>query len=140
MTSPVILVVEPNLTLRHRIGEWLEAGGYDDVMLCPGPSEPHYRCVGVEPGSCPLAKAADVVVVDLHQRSDDALQGVPGWELLFLYLQEGKRVVAITGPIDAVRLIEDDYVRLVERPIDAPRLVAALSQVGASIAVEECAR
>ena len=136
MRSPVILVVEPNRSLRHRIGEWLEAGGYDDVMLCPGPSEPHYRCVGVEPGSCPLAKAADVVVVDLHQRSDDALQGTPGWELLFLYLQEGKRVVALTGPSDPVRPIEDDDVRVVERPIDAAQLVAAVSQLGAATHVQ----
>ena len=89
----VVLVVAGE-DVRAGIGPRLEEGGFE-VMLCPGPRGPEYRCVGGRVGACPLANGADVVVLDAWLPGDDALDGTPSEELLGLYLASGRPVALL---------------------------------------------
>lgn len=128
MSNPVVLLVEPSDVIRRAIGSWLEREAYD-VMSCPGPGEPDYVCIATTGRLCPLAHGADVVVLDLHQRSDAVEAGTPGWQLLLYYFEQGKNIVALTGDEDAVHPMPDDRVAVVTRPADRESLLAALRRV-----------
>jgi hypothetical protein len=60
----VVLVVEAEPAERELFSSWLEESGFT-VLACPGPTEPDFTCVGDRKGTCPLADAADVVVLDM---------------------------------------------------------------------------
>ena len=96
--AKTVLVVEADFVERERLGDALEAAGYE-VLLCAGPLEPDYACIGGREGWCPLMDKADVVVLDLMLESDVVGVGTPSSELLSLYMASGKRVVAL-GPSD----------------------------------------
>ena len=89
-----VLVVEADADERRRFGEWLERAGYQ-VLLCPGPSEPDYTCVGSRTGACPLADSADLVVLDMSLESEAVVMGTAAEELLGLYLMAGHDVVVL---------------------------------------------
>jgi DNA-binding response OmpR family regulator len=94
-TGRTVLLVECSETVRDRVGGWLEREGFE-VLACPGPTEPEYRCVATRGGTCPLAAAADLVVIDLWLESDRALKGTSGRRLLQFYVSKGLPVVALT--------------------------------------------
>lgn len=96
-----MLLVERDPTERRRMGGWLEEAGFG-VETCPGPTHPDFTCIGGRTGSCPLAAAADVVVLNLRLASDEAMQGTPGWHLLTVYIELGKPVVALVSEDDPV--------------------------------------
>jgi DNA-binding response OmpR family regulator len=100
----VVLVVEHDAELRDRMGEWLEEAGFD-VLACPGPTRPDYTCVAGREKPCPLAHAADVVVLDLWLASDSVLSGTSSTELLTYYLSSEKPVVALSARHDHTRLV-----------------------------------
>ena len=128
MKQPCILLVEPDNDMRRRMSAWLEDEGYEDVLICPGPSEPEYTCLGGKGSACPLADAADIVVVDLRLRSDVMLMGTPGWQLMLYYYEKGKKIVAISGPQDPLNLRPDEQVTVIGRPVErAPFLQAVRS-------------
>jgi CheY-like chemotaxis protein len=89
-----VLVVEPDEDERGRLGEVLEGAGYR-VMACPGPGAPEYTCMGGWEGYCPLIERADVVVLDTWLPSDEVGFGTSSDELLQLYTNSGRTVVAI---------------------------------------------
>jgi CheY-like chemotaxis protein len=127
----VVLVVEHDPELRDGIGAWLEAEGHE-VMACPGPSAPDYGCVGERRGSCPLATAADAVVLDLWLAGDRELVGTGAMELLARYLTLGRPVVALAARAedDAVsRLFADDPVAVVEWPPERHELCETVEAV-----------
>ena len=126
MTQPSILVVESDNDERRRISGWLDEAGYAEVMFCPGPAGPDYTCIGGRGRPCPLSDAADVVVVDLHLRSDEVMQGTPGWQLMLFYYEHGKKVVAISGADDAVRPRPDDQVLVIDRPVERESFLRAV--------------
>ena len=126
MRHPCMLVVESDDDERRRISAWLDDAGYHEVLMCPGPSEPDYTCVGSRCGVCPLSNAADVVIVDLRQRSDEALTGTAGWELMLFYYDQGKQIVAITDAETSVLAREDDQLVRVQRPLDRERFLGAV--------------
>src|SRR5512141_3123813 len=69
-----VLVVEADAAERERYGSWLEGSGFD-VLMCPGPTEPDYTCVGARDGVCPLAEEASVVVLDMSTESEAVMMG-----------------------------------------------------------------
>src|SRR5712691_7819822 len=75
-----VLLVERSRDVRDRIGGWLEEAGYD-VLNCPGPTAPDYRCVAGRGGSCPFVHGADAVVLDLLLDSDAVLEGTSAVDL-----------------------------------------------------------
>lgn len=87
-------MVQSDPVERERFGSWLEQAGFE-VVLCPGPTEPDYTCVGAREGMCPLAAEADVVVLDMSLDSEAMMVGTAAEELLGLYLVAGRRVVVI---------------------------------------------
>jgi hypothetical protein len=89
-----VLVVEADASERIRFGGWLERAGFD-VLVCPGPTEPDYTCLGSRGRTCPLAAMSDLVVLDMSLESEAVVMGTPAEELLGLYLVSGHRVVVL---------------------------------------------
>ena len=117
-----VLVVEADGAERERFGSWLEAAGYD-ILVCPGPTEPDYTCVGARDGVCPLVEEADVVVLDMSTESEAFLLGTAAEELLALYLLSGARVVVLgSHPGDEL----EGQLRRIHRHPDRPELVDAV--------------
>jgi len=104
-SNGVVLLVESDPELRDRVGGWFEEEGFE-VMACSGPSRPDYTCVARRRGSCALAHAADVVVMDLWLGSDQAMIGTSSTQLLSYYLGSGKPVLAISARHDHGRLLK----------------------------------
>ena len=125
MTRGTVLLVESQDETRNMIGYWLEEAGYE-VLLCPGPGEPDYVCLGGRGLACPLAEPADVVVLGMQLRSDDMQQGTPGWLLLAFYVEQGKQVIAITSERDPVHPLPDDQVTVLTHPVDRNEILDAL--------------
>jgi CheY-like chemotaxis protein len=125
MSIGTVLIVESQEDARRTMADWLEAADFE-VLLCPGPGEPDYICLGGRGLACPLAQPADVVVVSMRLRSDDMMQGTPGWVLLSYYAEQGKRVVALTSERDAIHPLSDEQVTVLTRPVDRQELVDAV--------------
>lgn len=122
----VVLVVDQDSEPREQMAGWLMEAGYE-VLTCPGPVAPSYTCVGGRGGLCPLAAAADVVVLNLELASDTVLAGTPALKLLCYYLGLGKGVVTLGRPGDSVRPFEQERVVLVGRPADRGALLRAVA-------------
>lgn len=117
-----ILVVEADPAERERLGSWLEGSGFD-ILLCPGPTEPDYTCVGSRDGVCPLVEDADVVILDMCTESEAVVMGTAAEELLALYLLSGSRVVVLGS--HAGDEVEGQLRRLPRHP-DRPDLMSAV--------------
>jgi hypothetical protein len=117
-----VLVVEADAAERSRFGAWLEHVGYD-VVECPGPTEPDYTCLGSRGGTCPLAAAAAIVVLDMSLESEGVVMGTPAEELLGRYLMAGHRVVVL-GSHPGEEL--PGQLRRLRRHPDREELVAAV--------------
>ena len=121
-----ILVVEADPGERERYGSWLEGSGFE-VVMCPGPTEPDYTCVGARDGVCPLVEEAGVVVLDMSTESEAVMMGTASEEILALYLLTGTRVVVLGS--HAGEEIEGQLVRLHRHPergqlVDAVRILS----------------
>jgi len=89
-----VLVVESDPTERERLAAALEGDGFQ-VLLCSGPTEPDYTCIGSRSGTCPLATEGAVVVLDMRLNSEMVMAGTPAEDLLGMYLESGHPVVAL---------------------------------------------
>jgi len=120
-----VLVVEADPAERERYGSWLEGSGFD-VLVCPGPTEPDYTCVGARDGLCPLVEEADVVVLDMSTESEAVMMGTAAEEILALYLITGTCVVVLgSHPGEPV---EGQLVRLHRHP-DRAGLLEAVGEL-----------
>jgi hypothetical protein len=124
-TGGGVLVVEADPAERGRFGAWLERAGFQ-VLVCPGPTEPDYTCVGSRAGACPLASEANLVVLDMSLQSEGVVMGTPAEELLGLYLLAGHRVVVLgSHPGDEV----PGQLRRLRRHPERGELVAAVREL-----------
>jgi hypothetical protein len=89
-----VLLVESDGRERERLGKALEDAGYQ-VIACPGPIAPDYRCIGGREGYCPLLEHADVVVLDPWLAGDEFGVGTSSDELLELYAGSGRTVFVL---------------------------------------------
>ena len=89
-----VLLVESDPEELARMAGWVEREGFE-AFTCPGPTEPEYTCIGSRGGTCPLASAASVVVLDMSLDSDVVMLGTAAEDLLGLYLLGGHRVIAL---------------------------------------------
>jgi DNA-binding response OmpR family regulator len=117
-----VLLVERSRGVRDRIGRWLEDAGYD-VLGCPGPTAPEYRCVAGKGGSCPLVPGADAVVLDLSLESDAVLEGTSALDLLGYYLGSGLPVVVLTHEDEPVHLFSEENLTILSWPPDHREMV-----------------
>ncbi|SRR6266540_6521355 len=97
-----ILVVSDDETVREAVSAWLDSVGLE-VMSCPGPTRPEYRCVAGRGRRCALAHATDVVVLDPWLAGDAAMEGTSPHELLSYYRWEGRPVVLLARGGDGRR-------------------------------------
>ncbi|HEU4354269.1 MAG TPA: hypothetical protein VFT27_01645 [Actinomycetota bacterium] len=118
-----VLVVEADLAERERFGSWLEGAGFD-VLVCPGPTEPDYTCVGARDGVCPLLEEADVAVLDMSTDSEAVMMGTAAEEILGLYLLSSARIVVL-GSHPGEQL--EGRLRRLPRHPDRAELLAAVS-------------
>lgn len=120
-----VLLVDSDAEERTRLGKALEDAGFQ-VLGCPGPSSPDYRCIGTRAGHCPLVEQADAVVLDLWTRGDELGVGTSAEELLELYLSAGRPVVALgPGGWLADPTADESVIRVGDHP-DAQALVHAV--------------
>ncbi len=122
-----VLIIEADPAERGRLGSFLEQVGMT-VLLCPGPTEPDYTCVGVREGACPLVETANAVVLDMSLDSEAVMEGATAEELLDMYLSTGRPVVMLGSyrvdqvPGQLVRLSRhperDELVRVVLSMLD----------------------
>ena len=89
-----VLVVEHDPTERERLASALEGDGFQ-ILLCSGPIEPDYTCIGSRSGTCPLATEEAVVVLDMSLDGELVMMGTPAEELLEMYLGSGHPVLAL---------------------------------------------
>lgn len=123
--APLVLVVEPDREVRELLRRWL-AGTGAEVLFCPGPRAPRYRCVGGQGGPCPLAEAADVVVLDLDLDSEVAGEGTACEELVSYYTGLGTPVVAFGPYAQVVRPYAESGVRAIGWPVRREELIKAV--------------
>jgi hypothetical protein len=121
------LIVEADAGERERLGDALEANGLE-VLLCSGPTAPDYTCIGSRDQVCPLARSADVIVLDLWLESDTVLAGTPGGELLAFYRASGKPVVTISRPVAIDATVDEDLIHL-ERWPHPDQVVSAVDRL-----------
>jgi hypothetical protein len=121
-----VLLVEADAEERDRMGSWLEEDG-SQVIMCTGPTEPDYTCLGARAGACPLADGASVVVLDMSTRSEGVAMGTASEDLLGMYLLAGAKVVALgSHPGEGIR---GSLVRLRRHP-KREDLVGAVRSLG----------
>jgi len=99
MEKRTVLVVIPERGRREEVASWIE--GEHDTMTCPGPQGPE-ACLGLRGPRCPLAGAADLVILDMGEADDPIGGTVAGWELLNAYLDQGLPVIALASPGDTM--------------------------------------
>jgi hypothetical protein len=126
--STVVLVVEQDPGPRRRLAGWLTQAGCQ-VLTCPGPVAPGYTCLGGRGEPCPLALAAELVVLDLELASDTVMEGTPALELLGYYLAQGKSVVALGRPGQGVSPFQDERVVLLAWPPERRALLRAVARL-----------
>lgn len=119
-----VLLVESTPSELERLGKALDDAGYE-VIACPGPTAPNYRCVGGREGYCPLVERADVVVLDPWLSGDELGVGTSADVLAELYASRGRTVILLgsAGWLDP--FAGGNVVSLGERP-DAGSVVAAV--------------
>ncbi|GEM_PF-1433151 len=117
-----VLVVERSEETRGLVGRWLEEAGFD-VMACPGPTGPDYRCVAGRGRPCPLVHGADAVVLDLWLESDMMVEGTSGIDLLGYYLGSGMPVLALTHGSEPVHLFCEEDLATLAGPLDRREVV-----------------
>jgi DNA-binding response OmpR family regulator len=120
-----VLVVESEEWIRDLLVPWLRDAEFQ-VVTCPGPQGPDFICAGATKEGCPLAKDAELIVLDLELESDLLMCGVAAWELLHYYRSMDKPVVVLTGFEDAIRPLPDDRIAVLSRPPDRDGLVEAI--------------
>ena len=117
-----VLVVESGHVERERLAAALEGDGFE-VMLCSGPTDPDYTCLGARLGRCPLAMDGCVVVLDMDLDSDVVVQGTSAEGLLGFYLETHHRVVSLNSrPMGT----EDDHLIQLRRHPDTDVLLTAV--------------
>jgi len=122
---PVVLLVERDPEIRVRVAGWIRETG-SPCLTCAGPGGPDFACPVTSGQRCPLAEAADVVVLNMEAPGDVALRGTAGWELLIAYEGLGIPVIALSAPLDAVRPRGDERLVVLPRPVDRSELLRAL--------------
>jgi DNA-binding response OmpR family regulator len=123
---PVVLIVDRDADTRGRVGGWLEEAGLD-VVSCPGPTAPDFTCVGSRDGHCPLAREADVIVLDLWLESDAAMLGTRAKNLVRFYRSCGKPLVVMSDRHDeTAEWVEDLSLAEVDWPPDRRDLMETI--------------
>jgi hypothetical protein len=121
---PRALLVTDRHSRETSVGAALARAGFE-VYLCPGPQPPNHVCVGGRGGPCPLADAADVVVLDAHLASDEQATGTTSWDLLGFYRHREMPVVVLAEGDDLPGFTPDGSVLFIPHRTDPGSVAAA---------------
>ena len=122
-----VLLVESDAERRERLGQGLQAAGYE-VIECPGPTSPDYTCIGSREGYCPLLEEADVVVLDPWLAGDEVGAGASSDQLLGLYVASGRPVVTLGRAGGWVNPQVGGHVVYLDEHADGREVVAAVER------------
>jgi hypothetical protein len=111
----VALVVAYDRAIRSSVGGWLEAAGFV-VSACTGPTAPDYRCVADASGTCPLASAADLVVLDAWLQSDADDAGATAPDLIRFYRSLERPLIVLDHGRTGPSLLVSERTALLEWP------------------------
>ena len=120
-----VLLAEPERLVRDVAALRLEEAGYR-VIACPGPSAPDYTCLGTRGEHCPLAAAADLVVLDVELPGEDLVDAASGVDLLSYYTGTGKPVIALRAAAGLVGLFGEENITELEWPPAREDLLSAV--------------
>jgi hypothetical protein len=109
------------------MASWLEDEGFV-VMSCPGPSAPDYDCVGLRRGRCPLARGADLVVLDSWTDADRAYAEPGGRRLLHFYTRVGLPVLLV-HPGRPPEFYSDEFLADIDWPPDRRELLETVQSL-----------
>jgi hypothetical protein len=125
----VVLVVEPEASVRDHLAQLVEAEGYE-VRCCPGPHAPDFDCIGVVRDGCPLSDGADIVLLDMELDSDLAIRGTSAIDLVGFYLAGGKGVLALSrGERNLIHPFVEEPLSLLRWPADEYRVAEVLTDI-----------
>jgi len=114
-TGREALVVAYDRAISSAVGGWLEMAGFD-VDLCPGPRRPDYRCIAADERDCPLARDADVIVLDLWLQSDADDRGSSAMDLVRYYRSRGKPLLILDHGRTTSTLFTGQHVAVLSWP------------------------
>jgi len=114
-TNRVALVVAYDREVRSTVGSWLEGSGFE-VCLCPGPRRPDYRCIADRGIECPLARSADLVVIDAWLETDADDAGTRSPELIRYYRSLGMAILVLDHARERSSFIPHERIALLEWP------------------------
>jgi hypothetical protein len=120
-TNQVALVVAYDREVRSTVGAWLEGAGFE-VCLCPGPLRPDYRCIADRAIECPLARSADLVVLDAWLESDADDAGTTSPELIRYYRSLGMAILVLDHAREGSSLIPNERIAVLEWPPDRSQI------------------
>lgn len=129
-TSPSItaLLVSDDSGLMGEVGGWLEASGAE-VLTCPGPQSNGATCIGLTDRGCPLARAADVAIIDMHPNGGDLVASSDQASLAAYYRGQG---CAVIGLLDVGSwLLQPDLAgtAILNRFVGRSELLEAVSEI-----------
>jgi hypothetical protein len=120
-TRRVALVVAYDLAVLSNVGAWLEESGFE-VCLCPGPRRPDYRCIVDRGLECPLARSADLVVLDSWLQSDADDAGMTSLALIRYYRSLGMAILVLDQAREGPAFIPHERIALLACPPDRSQI------------------
>ena len=121
------LVVTDDSGLRESLETWLESDGFE-TMGCPGPRTPEFGCIGLSGQLCPLVKAADLVLLDLHPEPGALIDQTRRGELVDYYRHKGRQLLVLADTPATLELPRANGVVLVDRITDRASLLETVHE------------
>jgi DNA-binding response OmpR family regulator len=124
-SSASVLVVSSDAGLRDQVAAWVDEAGYD-VVMCPGPQQPGYDCIGLRGEMCPLDAVADLTVLDLHPAGLDLGDQTGRAALVELYQARGRPVLVLADERMSEPQLQTAGAAFLERTAERSEVLASV--------------
>jgi hypothetical protein len=123
-----VLVVSSDAGLRDQVAAWAEEAGYE-VIMCAGPHQPGYSCIGLRGERCPLDAVADLTVLDLHPEGPALSDQTGRAALVKLYQAGGRPVLVLADELSSEPQAETSGAAFLERNANRGALLASVREL-----------
>ncbi len=104
--SQSVLLVASDPEAVESLSFWFEREGFE-VLACPGPADAHAACLQPAAAPCPLAVAADLVVLDLSPGRVEPVRRRVRRALIERYAGWGRPLLVLDGPDESGAIPEE---------------------------------